>query len=206
MAKKNSPYFNDFITMVEFSVRAAEYLQSVLTNFDAETLSVKRREMHDIEHAEDNVRHGMMKRLVKEFVTPIDREDIIQLANVLDTVTDKIDDILTRMYIYNVKEVQPAALKFGDVIVRCCKTLQTAMIEFPNFQKSKTLLQAIIEVNTMEEEADALYVDVMHELYQNNPDPKSVVVWSALYEQLEDCCDACEDAADMVQIIVMKNA
>ena len=206
MAKKNSPYFEDFITMVGFSVKAAEYLQTVLTDFDANTLSVKRKEMHDIEHAEDNIRHGMMKRLVKEFVTPIDREDIIQLANVLDTVTDTIDDILTRMYIYNIKEVRPAALKFGEVIVRCCKALQTAMIEFPNFQKSKTLLQAIIEVNNMEEEADALYVDVMHELYQNDPDPKNVIVWSELYEQLEDCCDACEDAADMVQIIVMKNA
>ena len=206
MAKKNSSYYDDFITMVNFSCRAAEYLQTVLRDFRPETLPERREAMHEIEHAEDEVKHGMMKRLAKEFVTPIDREDIIELANELDEVTDKIDDVLIRMYMYNIKEVHPAAMAFTDVIVRCCKALQVAMREFPNFHRSTTLQQAIIDVNTMEEEGDAIYMVAMRTLYETPGDPVSIAAWSELYDRLEECCDACEHVADVKEIVVLKNS
>ena len=177
MAKKNNPYFDDFITMGNFSVQAAEYLLTVLTNFDPDTLADQRKALHDIEHAEDEVRHSLMRRLVKEFVTPIEREDIIRLANELDNVTDQIDDILIRMYMYNIHKVRPEALTFVKVIVRSCKALHTATLEFPNFQKSTTLKQAIIEVNTMEEEGDAIYIDAVRKLYRTESDPLLVSAW-----------------------------
>ncbi len=206
MAKRHSPYFDDFITMVSFSVRAAEYLQSVLNSYNPEALHECRQAMHEIEHAEDEVKHGMMKRLAKEFVTPIDREDIIQLANELDTVTDKIDDILIRMYMYNIRELRPEALAFADIIVRCCKALQVAITEFPNFQKSTTLLQALIDVNTLEEEGDAIYIKAMRKLYKEGGDSVQVAAWGELYDRLEECCDACEDMADIMEVVVMKNS
>ena len=206
MAKKNSPYFDDFITMVNFSCRAAEYLQTVLKDFDPKTLPQRREAMHEIEHAADEVKHAMMKRLAKEFVTPIDREDIIQMTNELDDVTDKIDDILIRIYMYNIGKLRPAALAFADVIARCCKALQVAMQEFPNFHKSEDLRQALIDVNTMEEEGDTIYIDAMRELYKKCDNPIEVAAWSELYDRLEDCCDACEHVADVMEIIVMKNS
>ena len=203
---KHQPYFEDFITMVNFSCRAAEYLQTVLRDFDPQTLPQRREAMHEIEHAADEVKHAMMKRLAKEFVSPIDREDIIQMTNELDDVTDKIDDILIRMYMYNISGMRPAALAFADVIARCCKALQAAMQEFPNFHKSQDLRQAIIDVNTMEEEGDAIYIDAMRELYEKSGDPVEVAAWSELYDRFEDCCDACEHVADMMEIVVMKNS
>lgn len=206
MAKKNSPYFDDFITMVDFSCQAAAYLNTVLTDFRYDGLAVSREEMHKIEHAEDEVKHDIMKRLAKEFVSPIDREDIIQLASDLDDVTDKIEDVLIRMYMYNVKAVRPAALAFSDIIMRCCNALQQALVEFPNFHKSTTLQQKIIEVNTLEEEGDDIYIDAMHKLYKEHHDPIEVVVWSELFDRLEDCCDACEHVADSLELVVMKNS
>ncbi|MGI6004006.1 MAG: DUF47 domain-containing protein [Christensenellales bacterium] len=206
MAKKNNPYFDDFITMVEFSCRAAEYLQTVLHNFDPETLQECRETMHELEHAEDEVKHRMLRRLAKEFVTPIDREDIIQLANELDEVTDKIDDILIRMYMYNIKKIHPAALAFADVILRCCKALQAATHEFPNFHKSTVLQKAIVDVNTMEEEGDAIYIDAVRSLYKKGGDPLEIAVWSELFDRLEDCCDACEHVADVMELMMMKNS
>lgn len=206
MAKKNNLYFEDFITMVGFSCQAAELLQSSLKNFKPETSARQREAMHEIEHAEDSIKHTIMERLGKEFVPPIDREDIIQLSNELDDVTDKIEDILIRMDIYNVKEAHPAALDFADVIVRCCKTLQKAMLEFPNFQKSTTLRQAIINVNSMEEEGDRIYINAMRELYRTGGDPIYVSVWSKLFDGFEDCCDACEHVSDVMDIIIMKNS
>ncbi len=206
MQKKHSPYFDDFIAMTEYSCQAAEYLQKVMNDFRTDTLAKRRETMHEIEHTADQAKHDMMARLNKEFVTPIDREDIIQMANELDNVTDKIDDILIRMYMYNIQSVRPAALAFTDVIVRCCKALQKAITEFPNYQKSTALIPAIIEVNTMEEEGDALYIDAVRDLYLNPTNAMEVATWSELFDRLEDCCDACEHVADILEIIVLKNS
>jgi uncharacterized protein Yka (UPF0111/DUF47 family) len=205
MAKTN-PYFEDFIKMIELSCRAAEHLKNSLEDFHPETLSGQRAYMHDIEHEEDEVRHEMLHRLVREFVTPIDREDIIALANELDDVTDKIEEILIRLYMYNVKYVRPAALQFADVIVSCARELKQAMIEFPNFHKSSTLRNAIIAVNTMEEKGDQIYVDAVRELHEGGVDPVEVAVWSELFDRLEDCCDVCEHVANTMEVIVMKNS
>ncbi len=206
MAKKNNPYFEDFITMAGFSCNAAEYLQTAFRNFQPNTLSEYRKAMHKIENAEDEVKHNMMGRLVKEFVPPIDREDIIQLANKLDDVTDKIEDILIRTYMYNIQSIHPAALELSDVIVRCCHTLKVAMDEFPNFQKSGKLRQAIIDVNSMEGESDLVYIRAVRDLHEREKDPVQISVWSELFDRMEDCCDACEHVADSMEIIIMKNS
>lgn len=206
MAKQVSPYFVNFVTMAEYSVRAAELLQHVFHNYDPSTLDEKRKEMHVIEHDEDQIKHKMMKHLVKEFVTPIDREDIIQLANDLDTVTDTIEEVLVRLYMYNIQSIPSDVLQLTDLIVECCKSLHAATTEFPNYQKSKTLMQAIIDVNTLEEKGDRLYVEAIRTLYTTNTDPIYISSWRTIIDRLEDCFDACENVADEMEIVAMKNS
>ena len=207
MAKtKNNPYFNDFVTLTDFSCQAADYLLISLKDFQPSTLAERRIAMHDIEHAADMVRHELTSRLAKEFVAPIDREDITNLAGQLDDVTDKIEDVLIRIYMYNVKSIHPRALEFAEVIVKCCRALHVAMTEFSNFQKSTTLKDKIIEVNTLEEVGDALYIDSMHDMYAQGGDAVELAVWSELFDRLEDCCDACEHVADLVELVAMKNS
>ena len=206
MAKGKSPYFDDFIAMIGFSCDAAECLKQTLLEFDPETLPQKREEMHKIEHSADEVKHVMIKRLAKEFVSPIEREDIVNLANELDNITDKIDDLLIRMYMYNLKSLRKEVFDFADIIMRCCKALQVATVEFPNFHKSTTLKQMIIDVNTTEEEGDALYVKAMRRLYVEETNPIEIAVWSELFDRLEDCCDSCEHVADAIEIVAMKNS
>ena len=206
MAKKNNLYFNDFNLMIDCSCRAADYLKVVLGEFNYEHLAEHRRKMHDIEHQEDTIKHAMMKRLAKEFITPIDREDIIQLAIELDNVTDKIEDILIRMYMYNVKDIHPAAHTLADIIVKCCKALQVAIKEFPSFHKSADLMKSIIAVNTFEEEGDAIYIEAMRSLYRESGDAVAIVTWSTLFDCFEECCDACEHVADVMETVAMKNS
>ena len=117
MAKINS-YFKDFITMMDFSCRAAEQLKNSFESFKPESIEELRREMHNIEHEEDTVKHQMMERLVKEFVTPIDREDIIQLAHDIDEVLDELDDVLIRMYMHNIRSIRPTALEYIRILLR----------------------------------------------------------------------------------------
>ena len=206
MAKKSSPYFDDFIDMVECSCRAAEHLKYVFEHFSPETLDKNRTIMHEMEHQGDQIKHTMINRLVKEFVPPIDREDIMALADHLDDVIDKIDDILIRIYMYNIQSLRPEASAFADVILRCCQALRIAVQEFPNFHKSTTLMQAIIDVNSMEEEGDALYIRAVRTLYEKGGDPVEISAWSELFDRLEDCCDTCEHVADLMETVVLKNA
>jgi len=202
---KNNYYFDNFIAMAEYSCQAAKLLQDSLTNYKYETLAERREAMHKIEHSADEKKHSIMNSVIKDFITPIEQEDIVQLANELDNVTDKIEDILIHMYIYNIKDIHPISLSFADVILRCCNVLKQVLVEFPNFKKSSSISKAIIDVNTMEEEGDKIFIDAMHKLYKQRGDLLDIMVWSELFERFEDCCDACEHVADVIGIIIMKN-
>ncbi|MDL2253286.1 DUF47 family protein [Ruminococcaceae bacterium OttesenSCG-928-I18] len=205
MAKANF-YFDTFNILVEKACTAAEELQDTLAHFSRENFKAEMKILHDIEHEADMVKHEMIKKLAREFVTPIDREDILQLANEIDDLVDTIEDVLIRMYMYNIRETRPEALQFTDVIVRCCQALRDATAELPNFHKSKTLHQAIVDVNTMEEEGDAIYIEGMHRLFREGGDAVNVVAWSEVFDRLEDCCDTCEHVANAMESIAMKNA
>jgi len=202
---KNNYYFDNFINMVDYSCQAAKLLQEILTNYDYDKLAEQRIAMHKLEHSADEVKHAIMNSIIKDFITPIDQEDIVHLANELDNVTDKIEDILIHMYIFNIKELHPVSLAFADVIVRCCTVLKEVLVEFPNFKKSAAISKSIIAVNTMEEEGDKIFIDAMHKLYSQRGDALDIAIWSELFERFEDCCDACEHVANAIEIIVMKN-
>ena len=206
MAKKSNSYFNDFIQMIKLSCEAAECLRSSLKEFKPEQLAQHRKTMHQIEHNEDNLKHEIMQRLVKEFLPPIDREDIILLANELDNITDNIEEVLIYMYMYNVQEVRPQALILADVILRCCQTLEKALGEFANFRKSNNLMNDIVEINTIEEEGDKIYIEAVRELYLQEKDPVLILTWSKLFDIMEECCDACEHTANVMESIIMKNS
>lgn len=152
--KKDSYYFDTFVELVNYSCQAANLLNQIMNNFKAEELPEKMKEMHDIEHSGDQARHVMIRKLAKEFITPIEREDIMALADAIDNVTDAIEDVVMRMYMYNITSIRPQAVKMTEIIVKCCNSLKTALGEFINFRKSQNLHQFIIEVNQLEEEGD----------------------------------------------------
>lgn len=112
--RKKSPYYDGFVTQNSYCCKAAATLQEVLNHFDPEVLPQKREEMHAIEHDADSTKHKMMEQLAREFITPIEREDIIELAQAIDDVTDNIEDVLMRMYMYHMQEVRPEARQFAE--------------------------------------------------------------------------------------------
>ncbi|MDR0929795.1 MAG: DUF47 family protein [Oscillospiraceae bacterium] len=208
MAKKHNLYFDYFLKMVELSCKASEHLVGFLSDYSLDKLPEQREAMHKIERAEDEIKHEMMTQLAKEFVTPIDREDIIQMANMLDDVTDKIDDLFIRLYMYNIRNIRPEMQTFANMIKRCCEALRIAMREFPNFHKSNTLHDAVVDVNSLEEEGDKIYIEAVHRLYEADSalSPLDTMAWSVIFDGLEDCCDTCEHVADLLQTVVMKNS
>ena len=203
--KSDSYYFQNFIECVECGCQAAKMLEDNLNHFDTGLLQDKLDELHRIEHDADKKKHEMMAVLVKAFITPIEREDIILLSQSIDEVTDKIEDVLIRIYINNVQQIRPEALAFIKVIIRCCEALKEVMEEFADFRKSKTLHDLIIEINALEEEGDRLFIESMRRLHAEVTDPIEIIAWREIYVYLEKCCDACEHVADVVESVIMKN-
>jgi len=207
MARKTGfNYFDCFVTMVEHSQGAAELLAKTVEKFDAEQLQSRMVEMHSIEHSADMVKHDLNKHLAQEFITPIEREDIMELAQQLDSVTDAIEDVLVRMYMYRVKSLRPEVKEFTNTIVKCCDSLANMMNEFHDFRKSATIRDQIVEINRLEEVGDSIYTRAMYSLFDPDNKASQMMVWSAIFEILEGCCDAIEDVADVVEGVMMKNA
>jgi len=203
---KNYNYFKAFISLSDNSLKAAELLIETLHNFDISKIEEKVVEMHAIEHKADMLRHEIVNRLTKEFLPPIEREDIIKLADSIDDVVDSIEDVLLGTEMYNVQSVRPEIIKFTEVIMDCCKSMNAALVEFEHFKKSQLLHPAIVEVNRLEEVADQLYINGVRNLYKNSKDPIELMTWTEIYRLLEKCCDGCEEVANAIENIVMKNS
>lgn len=203
--KSDRYYFENFIECVECGCQAARMLEHNLINFDAAALPENLERMHEFEHEADAKKHEMMETLVKAFITPIEREDIILLSQCIDEVTDQVEDVLIRIYINNVQTIRPEAIQFTKVIIQCCQMLKEVMEEFADFKKSKKLHQLIIEINALEEKGDQLFIESMRNLHTMAHDPLEIIAWREIFHFLEKCCDACEHVADAVESVIMKN-
>jgi len=203
---KQDRYFSIFIKMCSYSLDAAVLLREILGDFDHEKLITLREKMHAIEHDGDVARHEMIKMLAREFITPIEREDIMAMGEKIDTVTDKIEDVLQKMYMYDIKTIREDALLIADTIISSIEVLGEALQEFHNFKKSKIIKDKIIEINRLEEVGDRLYIECTHNVF-TDPDIEPLVAfgWSHIYHYMEDVLDACEDAADVIEGVIMRN-
>lgn len=207
MAKKeNNYYFEAFAKSISYANDAAILLQNIFENYTVTNNKFLLDKMHKIEHAADNVKHELMEHLAKEFLPPLEREDIAELAHTIDEVCDLIEDVLLRIYMYHISDLRPDVRDFTKLIVRCCTNLKEMSTELPNYRKSSTLTQKIKEINSLEEEGDRLYVEATHRLCSEENNPVTIFAWTNIYDRLEKCCDSCEKVADTVELIVLKNS
>ena len=204
--KKDNNYFEMFVKLTDFSCSAAKQFCEMLGSFDPAKMPEDMKKMHTIEHSADMEKHNMIKLLAKEFITPIEREDIFQLAQELDNVTDSIDDVTMRIYMYNIRSLRPDAIKFAELIQRCTSALREALEAFSDFRKHAAKVnECIIAVNALEEEGDRLYTEAIRGLYCSELGHLDIIAWTEVFERLEMCCDACEHVSDVIESVIMKN-
>ncbi len=207
MAKKqNEYYFNNFIECAEKSSAASKLLVDYMANYSEANIEEKMAEMHEIEHSADVKKHELTEVLVKAFITPIDREDLVEVSHNLDDLTDKIEEVLIRLYLNHVIEINPNAVKLAGIVSECCEEVSALMHEFSDFKRSKTLKEHIIKINSLEEQADKLYMSSMHSLHAESKDALYIIAWRDIYTYLEKCSDTAEHIADIVESVIMKNS
>ena len=142
MAKKqDSFYFDNFVACAEDSCRAAQMLKEALTDFHPDSMKEQLDRLHEVEHSADMKKHDMLDHLAKEFLPPIEREDIVSLSQNIDNITDKVEDVMLRVYMNNVRTIEPNALKMTDIIIGCCEAVKELLVEFRNFKRSKSIKQ-----------------------------------------------------------------
>ena len=205
MAKSDKLYFENFSECANLAKKASAYLVECLENYDPDKIEAMLEEMHKYEHSADVKKHEMNEMLAKAFVTPVEREDLDMLSHQLDNVLDTIEEVLQKLYIYNVKSIKSPAIEYAKNIVKACDLLCSIMIEFENFKKSKTIHTLIVQCNDIEEECDKLYLTSMHNLTKSSTDPITTVSWYKIYDCFEACADSCEHVSDCVGSIIMKN-
>ena len=207
MAKKQDAfYFDTFIACTDYACQAAQLLEKTMREFDPEHIKERLDEMHAVEHAADGRKHELLHVLARAFITPIEREDILLLSQNIDEMTDKIEDVLLRLYCNHIQTIRPDALEICQVVIRCCQEAKSLVGELADYKRSKTLHDHIVHINTMEEEADQLFINSMRTLHTTCTDPMEIIVWREIYTYLEKCVDACEHVADTVESVVMKNS
>lgn len=206
MKKSSYNYFDEFADLSKFSHKLAVTVNDTFKNFDPKKITEKVKAAHDIEHNADIAKHDIMNRLVKEFLPPIANEDITSLTQEIDDVTDSIEDVLIYVDMFNIQAIRPEAIKFTELLVSCTKALDDALEEFKSWKTSKKLHDKIVEINRLEEEGDKLYVDFMRNLYHTSKDPIELMCWTEILHRLERCADNCEDVANILESIVMKNS
>lgn len=205
MAKGDKFYFENFVACAAIAKDASSYLVECLEDYNPEIIVAMLEKMHNFEHSADMKKHEMREALAKAFVTPVDREDLDMLSHQLDTVLDLIEEVLQKLYIYNIKTIEPSAIEYAKNLVRACNLLGEIMADFENFKKSKKLQPLIVELNDVEEECDKLYLKTMHELTKNTSDVLTTISWYKIFDCFEACADACEHVSECVGSIVLKN-
>lgn len=206
MAKKNGySYFAFFREMIDCACEAATALNSMFSDYQPANLRQEADAIHRIEHDADLKKHDMMSHLLREFLPPIDREDIVNISHVLDEVVDLIEEVVICLYMNNIQKCRADVMPMVSLISKQCEELKKLMAEFENYKKSDKLMESIIVINTLEEEGDRLYLEAMRSLTLGCADALELVAWRDIYSSLEDCCDACEKVADAVEEVVMKN-
>lgn len=201
-------YFDAFERQAELAAREAKVLIKTIEEFPPqggmESVMMK---AHELEHEGDEISHTIFTAIATDFITPIEREDIMMLTQCLDDILDYIEDVIQRFYMYDVDEMHEDALAFARIIEKSCKALDGAMEDFRNFKKSKDFKKRIIEINTLEEEADAFYMKIIRDMHiKDKENPLRIVTWSQLFARMEKCTDACEHTADIMRTIMLKNA
>lgn len=206
MAKKNrNDYFKLMEEQLEYSVQASELLEEILCNFSAKEVPAQREKIHSIEHRADEIHHDILAKLSAEFITPIDQEDILRLVQIIDDVTDALDEVVLEFYMFHIDKMPAHAPELSKIVNHCVKALYEAVKELKNFKKPEALRKLLVEVNTIESDADNIYVEAIHELFEKETESKVLISSKAIYESLENCCDLCERAADVIEQIIIKN-
>ena len=198
---KEERFYDDFTAMAEQIRHGAELLDDMLA--PEKPVWDKADEIREIEHKCDFITHEILQRLNRTFVTPLDREDIHELARSLDDVMDAIDASATILKLYHIDSVRPGARELAHLIRASAEQVVRAT---QALEKRKGVAECAVEINRLENEADRAHQAAVQALFQDERDAVVIIKWKEIFDFLEQATDRCEDVANVLEGVVVKHA
>ena len=196
-------FLPQFMRAAEILVEAATALDKLAGDFTDVRVKVAR--IKHLEHEGNQVAHHIFALLSKTWITPIDREDIYALGKALDDVLDYIDAGAARLVLFRIQAPTPELKGSTELILQSTKAIQRALELLGDLKNSAAILEACVEINRLENEADSLNRMAIGRLFDAEKDPFTLMKWKEIYEVLEEATDCCEDVANVLEQIVLKS-
>jgi predicted phosphate transport protein (TIGR00153 family) len=202
IAPRDREFFDLFEEAGGNIVRAADLLDRMLRAFPDKGDDLA-RDILICEQDGDRITHDIIRRLNETFVTPIDREDIYELASALDDIVDLTEEVADYLILYKIEAPMEQAQRLAHVLLQCARQIAEAM---PRLRGFKDLSHYTVEINRLENDGDRIVREAIASLFDNGIDPMVVIRWKDIYERLEQAIDATEKVANILEGIVIKNS
>jgi len=199
---REEKFYHLFLKQVDIISEATRLLQEGVHAGNSR-LAGAAKEINVLEHKGDEVIHEVFTRLNSTFITPIDPEDIHAISSALDNVLDGIEDTVHRLVSYRIDPIPPDMARLADIVAKCSNALKAAFVEL---EKNGPIMEHCIEINRLENEADLVGRSAVVELFDKEKDPVNLIKLKEVYEFFEATVDSCEDVADVLQNVVVKNS
>lgn len=204
--KKPDYFFERFVVVMSYAKKSMDELALSLKSFDGSKLFEMKERIHAIEHEADQIKSEAEERLGKEFMTPIDREDIFLLLDDIDDITDSIDDISYKMYVRNYVSLPEDVMEFVSLARETVNQTAELISSLSDITNKNIIGPQIAKVRELEEKMDHLYEEKVHGIYQNETlDPRLLSRYEDIYGKFEYVTDQCRDVAKTVAMIMYKN-
>ena len=203
---KDRVFYHLFESVSEELVKMGEKLKDLVNEPDFDKRGQLIKEIEDMEHVNDDYTHNIFTELGKNFITPFDREDIHYLANSLDDIADYIYATAKKINFYHVNPNDIGILKMADLIATGCIHVHSAVTELRNMKNMRRITDALVAINSIENQADDIFDMSIERLFETEPDAKEVIKKREIYQVMEIVTDKCEDAANVIESIIIKYA
>ncbi len=206
MKKEELNYYDEFINMSKCAVEISKAFKTSMEAYDFDNMKELDKKVHAKEQEADKLQHKILNYIIKDFVPPLEREDIINIIRKLDDVVDNIDEVMIDLDILDVKVLRSNISKYVELMEIATNKMSDLLVAFKDMKNYDEVKKIVVAINGMEEQGDKLYQESIKELYAEEKDAVEVIRWTTIYNKLEDCFDSIEHVADYVDETFMKNA
>jgi uncharacterized protein Yka (UPF0111/DUF47 family) len=206
LAPKNKIFYELFEKSADNVKQMGNLLMQVISEPDFDKRQTLISQMEDVEHANDELTHLLFTELGRNFITPFDREDIHYLASALDDVADFIFASAKKINFYRVNPNDTGILKLGELIFQSTGEVRKAVGELRNMKNMRLITESLVRINSLENEADDIFDMSIERLFATEADAKEVIKKREIYQVMETATDKCEDAANVIESIIVKYA
>jgi len=203
---KDKVFFQLFESVAETVFQMATKLNEVVHEKDFENRGLLIKEIEDLEHVNDDYTHRIFTELGRNFITPFDREDIHYLATSLDDICDYIYASAKKINFYKVNPDDSGFHKMAELILNSCTEVRKAVAELRDMKNLRKITDALVNINSIENQADDIFDMSIEKLFENEEDAKEVIKKREIYQVMEIVTDKCEDAANVIESIIIKYA